>query len=217
MQRRPEPELMDDPAQAAAYAEADFSEPHEAFVAYFRQRFPEFRDGRVLDLGCGPADVTMRFACAYPDAQVLGIDGAQAMLALGRQAVLAAGLAGRIVLEHHRLPHPLPSHFDAIISNSLLHHLPDPMVLWQSIRACGKPGAAVLVMDLARPNDDSAASQLVEAHAGEAPMLLKRDFHHSLLAAYRPEEVWQQLQRAELGHFRVETVSDRHFIVWGRR
>ena len=49
MQRVPEPELMDDPAQALAYAGADFSEPHQAFVAHFRERFPDFHSGSVLD------------------------------------------------------------------------------------------------------------------------------------------------------------------------
>ena len=39
MERIPEPELMDDPEQARAYASADFSEPHQAFVERFTQRF----------------------------------------------------------------------------------------------------------------------------------------------------------------------------------
>lgn len=40
MQRIPEPDLMDDDAQARAYAEADFSEPHENFIALFKQQWP---------------------------------------------------------------------------------------------------------------------------------------------------------------------------------
>jgi hypothetical protein len=53
MQHIPEPELMTDPAQAQAYAEADFSAPHDAFVAHFAARFPDFKTGSVLDLGWG--------------------------------------------------------------------------------------------------------------------------------------------------------------------
>ena len=67
MKRIPEPELMDDPEQARAYALADFSEPHQAFIDHFARCFPRHRPRRVLDLGCGPADVTIRFARAYPD------------------------------------------------------------------------------------------------------------------------------------------------------
>jgi len=36
-----------------------------------------------------------------------------------------------------------------------------------------------------------------------------------LLAAYRPDEVRQQLARAGLEDLTVEVVSDRHMIVWG--
>ena len=67
MERIPEPELMDDPAQAYAYANADFSEPHQAFVERFTQCFPGHAPRRVLDLGCGAADITIRFARAYAD------------------------------------------------------------------------------------------------------------------------------------------------------
>src|SRR5947199_4663 len=64
MERTPEPELMDEQEQSAAYAAADWSEAHEKVPAHFRERFPEFGAGRVLDLGCGTADVTIRFASA---------------------------------------------------------------------------------------------------------------------------------------------------------
>jgi len=86
MERVPEPELMDDPVQAQAYAAADFSEPHAAFVRYFRERFPMHVPKRVLDLGCGPADVTLRFLAAFPGCRALAVDGSAPMLALARAA-----------------------------------------------------------------------------------------------------------------------------------
>src|SRR5574340_425911 len=90
MDRIPEPDLMDDLAQAEAYAGADFSEPHDAFVAHFRRLFREFDCGRVLDLGCGPADIGIRFCRTYPAAHLTGVDGAAAMLQFGFLAVRAA-------------------------------------------------------------------------------------------------------------------------------
>ncbi|MCP4716998.1 MAG: class I SAM-dependent methyltransferase, partial [Deltaproteobacteria bacterium] len=67
MQRIAEPELMLDKEQARAYAEADFDEPHSMFIDLFRERFREREcEGYVLDLGCGPGDITFRFARAYP-------------------------------------------------------------------------------------------------------------------------------------------------------
>jgi len=216
VERVPEPELMDDPAQALAYAMADFSEPHDAFVRHFQKLFPRFQSGRVLDLGCGAADVTIRFARACPAARLDGVDGAQAMLRLAREAVAKASLEPRISLHLLRLPAAgLKTGYDAVISNSLVHHLSQPATLWQAIARAGRRGAAVLVMDLLRPDSKEAASELVRLHAGDAPPVLARDFMNSLLAAYRPDEVAGQLRAAGLEALEVAVVSDRHWLVWG--
>src|SRR5690606_5113430 len=85
MQRIPEPELMLDPNQARAYAEADFSEPHTQFVAQLLERVgPLPAQGRALDLGCGSGDVTLRVARALPGWRLLGLDASPAMLKLAR-------------------------------------------------------------------------------------------------------------------------------------
>jgi len=216
MERIAEPELMQDWDQARAYALADFSEPHEAFVHHFQRLFPAFARGRVIDLGCGAADVTIRFARAYPHAMLIGVDGAEPMLQLGREAVARAGLESRVVLCRLRLPtDALPGEHDAVISNSLLHHLSEPAVLWEAVARAACPGAPVLIMDLLRPASKGEAVALVEWHAAGAPPLLARDFFNSLLAAYRPEEIRQQLDGAGFGHLDVDVVSDRHWLVWG--
>ena len=219
MDRIPEPELMDEVEQARAYAAADFSEPHQAFVEHFRERFAGYNPKQVLDLGCGPADISIRFARAYPQCALTGVDGAAAMLALGREAVSAGGLQPRVELIQVYLPGSLPKAggFDTLISNSLLHHLAEPMVLWDTLKANASEQAVVLVMDLLRPDSQAAAHELVERYASDEIEVLKHDFFHSLLAAYCPEEVDVQLRQAGLAdHLQVELVSDRHFIVWGR-
>ena len=216
MERIPEPELMEDGEQARAYALADFSEPHDAFVRHFQRLFPFFAEGRVIDLGCGAADVTIRFARAYPQATLLGIEGAEPMLQLGREAVARAGLDSRIVLRRLRLPSAaLDGDHDAVISNSLLHHLAEPATLWRALAQAARPGAPVLIMDLLRPASREAALALVRLHAGDAPPVLARDFMNSLLAAYRPDEVRRQLRVTGLMHLDVEVVSDRHWLVSG--
>jgi len=217
MQRIPEPELMDEAAQARAYAEADFSEPHQAFVERFRERFPGHRQRRVLDLGCGAADITIRFARAHPESKLTGVDGAAAMLRLAREAVARAGLAQRISLVEARLPESaLPRRtFDTVICNSLLHHLADPQTLWNACAEYAAPGAAIWVMDLRRPDSRELAERLVREHAGAEPEILQRDFFNSLLAAYRAEEITAQLARAGLARFKAEAVGDRHVIVYG--
>jgi ubiquinone/menaquinone biosynthesis C-methylase UbiE len=217
-----EPELMDDPAQARAYSEADFSEAHQAFADEVARRFPTLRDGSdltILDAGCGPADVTVRVALACPSVSIVGVDGAREMLRLGRQRIAAAGLERRVVLEYDVLPSEslLQRSFDGLVSNSLLHHLAEPGVLWQLVHRCVRPGGPVAVMDLRRPSTTDHADRLVQQYAADAPDVLKSDFRNSLCAAFRVDEVRAQLEAAGLPHLLVDTTSDRHLLVSGRR
>ncbi len=222
MQRIPEPDLMDDDAQARAYAEADFDEPHEHFIKLFKAQWPEREiTGRVLDLGCGPADISIRFARAFPNCEIEGVDGADEMLAYGIKAVAAAELSKRIDLTHSYLPDEelMQQSFDVVISNSLLHHLKDPMTLWQTICACAKSesdsGAPVFIMDLMRPANEAEVLRLVEQYVADEPEVLQHDFQRSLYAAYRVDEVRAQLDAAGLEALKVEAVSDRHLVVAG--
>jgi len=218
MRRVLEPELMDDEAQARAYAEADFEEPNARFAAMCAGFIGELPAGAaVLDLGCGPGDITLRIASANPAVEVHGVDGSAAMLALG-EAALAAHPGLRVSFIAGLVPDAeLPrARYQAVVSNSLLHHLHDPAGLWRMIRARGVAGAPVLVMDLKRPASEEAAQALVDQYAAGEPEVLQRDFYNSLLAAFEPEEVRDQLAAAGLGHLVVEETSDRHLVVRGR-
>ncbi len=217
MDRIPEPELMDEDEQARAYAEADFEEPHAHCLDLLLESIPEFPDeGIAVDLGCGPGDITLRFARHFPKWQVDGIDGAAAMLHYGQQDLMRSGLSERVRLIHGYLPleqFPRDS-YDFIFSNSLLHHLADPMVLWNTVKQAGTSGTPVFIMDLARAENQEEAKRLVDEYAAGEPNILRTDFFHSLCAAYRPEEVQAQLKEAQL-ELEVRQVTDRHLIVWG--
>lgn len=213
--RLPEPELMDDTEQAQAYAAADFSAPHSMFVNLLRVNCPEITSGRVLDLGCGPGDITRRCAEALPVLTFEAIDGSKAMLDCAHKFTAAAGLQGRITYHHKLIQDIEPDGkvWDAIISSSLLHHLPDPALLWEVIKRFSSANTKVFVMDLYRPDSNAEAIALTERLTQGAPAVSKRDFYNSLLAAYRPEEVEAQLRNAGLTNLKVRTVSDRHMII----
>jgi len=208
---------MDDPEQALAYARADFTQVNQGFVDRFRAQFPSFGKGRVLDLGCGPADIPIRLAKVLPSIQITAVDASEAMLGLAQRDIHSAGLGANITLVQARLPGlPLRGEtFDAVVSNSLLHHLPDPSAFWDEVRRLGRPNARLLIMDLRRPRSARAARELVDAAAAGEPAILRRDFFNSLLAAFTLGEVDRQLGRAGLGHLRARIVSDRHWAVAG--
>lgn len=216
MERKLEPELMDDPKQVEAYGNADFEEENQGFVKRFREYFPEFAQGMVLDLGCGPGDIPIRFARLYPDCRVIGIDASAPMIQLGEQAVQQAGLTDRITLRYERYEEVAGARIaDAAISNSLLHHLPNPLQFWQKLRQLVKPGAPVLVMDLLRPESPEAAQAIVDQYAANEPDILRRDFYNSLLAAFTEDEIGSQLARMNLTRLLIDIPDDRHWVVGG--
>lgn len=226
--RRPEPELMEGDEQAAAYAAADFSVEDGALVDRFAVLAGEaWGDGQgraVLDLGCGPGNICERLARRWPAARVLGLDGAAAMLAIAEERRRRADppLVG---LAYRQVTFPLDpmataalraeGPWAAVVSNSVLHHLHEPAVFWQTLRDLAPPAALLLLRDLRRPADEDQRRALVQRHAASAPAVLRHDFAASLAAAFTPAEVEAQLLQAGLTGLQVRPLGDRHLEVWG--
>lgn len=219
MQRIPEPEeLMDEAEQAQAYADADFSAANKLFVELLEQLPSGMLHGRLLDLGCGPADIPLLLAARHPELSIDAVDGAQAMLKLAKQRLVEnteAGRRVRLLCEYLPSPRLAHQHYQLVVSNSLLHHLVDPGVLWDTVKNCAQPGAQILIMDLARPTSELALDALVETYAIDAPDVLRRDFRNSLMAAYTVGEIHDQLHTADLDYLDVSMVSDRHLAISG--
>jgi len=253
MERIVEPELMDDPLQARAYAEADFDRSDQAFAQRFLALWgPPFPSPRqpgagwgageaIVDLGCGPGNITFRLATALPQARVVGLDGAATMVALAQERRQRhPDLWPQLRFEQLSLPLTqvsspglgplavLGGPFAAVVSNSLLHHLHDPLVLWHAIGQLAAPGAMVYIKDLRRPASAAEADALTQRYAAGAPAVLRRDFRASLAAAFTAVEVEAQLAQApQLGSatgtkaaawsgFTVAEVDDRYLEIHGR-
>ena len=223
MQRIPEPELMDEAGQVLAYAQADFAASDAAMVERLAQLCDEDPGTALVDLGCGPGNISLLLAARWPAAKVLGLDGAPRMLAVARERLAGAPLelANRLRFEQTLLPlaaaGKLEAHFSAVVCNSLLHHLHDPAVLWQTVTQLGAPGAFVYVQDLRRPASPEAVEALVAAEMASAPEVLRCDYRASLHAAFTVVEVEQQLEQAGLtAQLQVAPRQERYLEVWGR-
>jgi trans-aconitate 2-methyltransferase len=212
MERVVEPELMDEAGQVAAYAEADFAASDQALVERLAAVAGPRTFARAVDLGCGPGNITFRLQARFPGLELLGLDGAPSMIAAAQARAGAAGPR----FEVRRFPGvDAPRDRDLVVSNSLLHHLHEPAVLWAEVRRWAAPGAFVFVADLYRPTSTQEALRLVERYTAGAPGVLRTDFHNSLLAAFDDAELRGQLEAAGLGHFTVEYPDDRHVFLYG--
>jgi len=215
LERIPEPELMFD-EEVEAYRTADFSEVNSDFV--LRALKLAGPRGRAVDLGTGPADIPILLCRLAPGWRVLAVDASADMVRAARAARAAAGLAKRVEIlraDATRLRR-VRGGFDLVISNSLLHHLSDPVPFWREVgRLAGKKGV-IFVQDLTRPPSRARARALVRQHAGDQSPLLKELFYRSLLAAFTPLEVRAQLRAAGLRGLRISRPSDRHLEISGR-
>ena len=221
MERILEPELMCDKVQAEAYAYADFEEPHSRIIELFKTEFPHAEiDCSILDLGCGPGDVTFRFARCFPDVRIDAIDGSAAMIELAIKRQADENDVGKKInfIEGFIPCEAIPmANYGLIISTSFLHHLHDSSVLWDSIHKYAQCETIIFVCDLFRPESREEAMQIVNKYSANEPEVMKKDFYNSLLAAFKPDEIEQQLSSACLSELSVKVVSDRHVIVYGEK
>ncbi|MEM6998637.1 MAG: class I SAM-dependent methyltransferase [Pseudomonadota bacterium] len=217
MQRIPEPELMTEKEQAIAYANADFEEPHKHFLELLKESIGTqlFESGKAADLGCGAADISIRFIKSFPNYTIDAFDGAAAMLDEAKKALKRSGLNNVVNLIEKYIDVSTLSEqkYDLIFSNSLLHHLHDPLLLWNCIKSA-KGDPSVFIMDLMRPENDEQVEQFVKNYSIGEPEILQRDFRASLKAAFTPDEVKSQLDEAGLDGFTIKVVSDRHFTIY---
>lgn len=217
MKRIPEPELMETMEQAEAYDKADFSEAHGRRVELFSARYGRDVTGTVLDLGCGSGDILERFAKKFSNASFLGVDGSEPMLELSRRRMTKAGLSTRMKFLRAFIPSPdIPrDDYSVIMSHSLLHHLHEPAVLWNTVKQLARKDSFVFVADLRRPASEQDVAAIVEKLSGNEPDVLKTDFYNSLCAAFTADEISAQLKAAGL-NLKVEEAGDIHILVYGQ-
>ena len=217
MERQPEPELMDLPEEARAYARAKFPEVMESILARLLELSAGRETARLVDLGTGPGTIPIMIAKARPGWQITAVDGAKSMLTIAGVSVKMAGVAERVKLHLADVKSTgLPEEsFDIVFCSSVVHHMPDPGPLWQEIKRLAAPGALVFVRDLRRPDSENEAKQLVAKHGGDQSELLQEEFYRSLLSAFKVEEIRKQLDAAGLNNLKVEALADRYLDVYG--
>ena len=85
MKRTPEPELMKKKEQVISYAEADFSEGEVNLINQINQYLLKKNislgeKDLIVDLGCGPGNISEKLAIKWPKTEVVGIDGSKEMI-----------------------------------------------------------------------------------------------------------------------------------------
>jgi ubiquinone/menaquinone biosynthesis C-methylase UbiE len=206
-----EPEVMDSVDDARDYDAMDHAEVNHVFVLDFLAAWDSANP--VLDVGTGTAQIPIELCLRHPFAEVVAIDLAEHMLELARENVRRTGFVPRIRLdrENARSMSFADGALAAVMSNSIVHHIPEPtFVIGEIVRVC-RPGGTIFVRDLMRPPDEDTVRRFVEAYAGGANEHQRRLFADSLRAALTVAEMQALVAARGFDPNTVRATSDRHW------
>jgi len=231
-----EPEVMDTPEEARDYDAMDHSGVNAVFVDDFlaallpnpRAAIRGLSPLRVLDAGTGtaqiPIELCSRFAARSkmhrnPPLKIVATDLAGEMLQVAERNVESAGFAEAIELARvdcKSLPEADGS-FDAVMSNSIVHHIPEPKSVLAEMWRVLKPGGLLFVRDLLRPPDLATLDGLVETYAGDENAHQRKMFRDSLQAALTLEELRDVLSDVGIPPEAAAQTTDRHWTLCALR
>lgn len=206
-----EPEVMDTLEEAQDYDSMNHQHVNQRFVSDVLDF--EINTGDLLDLGTGTAQIPVHFCSQCPEVRIMAVDMAVHMLDLARYNIEAAGFTERIQLaqcDAKDLPQG-DATFDAVISNSIVHHIPDPMMCLREAVRVTKSGGRLFIRDLMRPDTEDQLEVFVETYAGDENEHQQKMFRESLHAALSLEEIRGGVTSLGFEPESVQATSDRHW------
>lgn len=219
LERILEPEVMDTAEEARDYDAIDHATVNRLFVDDLLAVLAAEGIFGVLDLGTGTAQIPIELCGRTPRLTIVAADAAAEMLAVAATNVDRAGLSARIELkltDAKRLPFE-DGEFAAVISNSIIHHIPEPeAVLAEAVRVTA-PGGLLFFRDLMRPADRATLDWLVDTYAAGANEHQRRMFAESLHAALTLSEIRQMVAALGFSPDSAQATSDRHWTWSARR
>ncbi len=193
-EREPEPDLVMDLDEAVeAFARAGqpngiLSGVHAFYVEHACRML---RPGdRVLDLGCGPAQLLGRIAALNSGASFIGVDYSRPMIEEARRSLDSSNVELRMD-DMTDLSSVETGSVDVVLSSMAMHHLPDTAHLrrcFQAMERVMAPGARVFVADFGRLKSVKSIEYFVRRAVPLDEPRLEHDYRASLRAAFSTEE-----------------------------
>lgn len=215
-----EPEVMDTVAEAVDYNSMDHSAVNRVFVDDFLIALAKLKTSsmaapRVFDAGTGTALIPLELLKRGVPVAITASDLAEQMLVVARENVAKAGFDNSITLvlrDCKRLPDQTGT-YDAVMSNSIVHHIPEPGLVLAELWRVLKPGGLLFVRDLMRPTDQSTLDDIVQTYSGDSNTHQQQMFRDSLRAALTVDEVGRLLAGLGILQEAVQATSDRHWTI----
>ena len=229
MERIPEPELMNKKEQVISYDEADFSEGEVNLINQInhyllRNNISLNEEDLIVDLGCGPGNISEKLALKWPNTQVVGIDGSKEM-------ILRAEYNRNIKINQKKLNNLryicwdikdiksnnflFKKEISLLVSNSLIHHITYLEDFFNTIKSLSSNITVNFHKDLKRPLDEKSALELKLQCSKKYNEILTNDYYASLRASYTLKELKNFTLENNLSSLEVFEDGDKYLIVYG--
>ena len=229
MERIPEPELMAEKEQVISYDEADFSEGevnliNQIHYYLLRKNISLGEKDLIVDLGCGPGNISEKLAIKWPNTEVIGIDGSKEM-------ILRAEYNKNISNNQKKLKNLLyicsdikdiksdnflfNKEISLLVSNSLIHHITYIEDFFNTIKSLSSNSTVNFHKDLKRPLDEKSALELKAQCSKIYNETLTNDYYASLKASYTFKELKNFTLKNNLSSLEVFEDGDKYLIVYG--
>ena len=229
MERIPEPELMEEKKQVISYDEADFSEGEVNLINQIdhyllRKNISLGEKDLIVDLGCGPGNISEKLAIKWPNTEVIGIDGSKEM-------ILRAEYNKNISNNQKKLKNLryicsdikdiksdnflFKKEISLLVSNSLIHHITYIEDFFKTIKSLSSNSTVNFHKDLKRPLDEKSALELKAQCSKIYNETLTNDYYASLKASYTFKELKNFTLENNLSSLEVFEDGDKYLIVYG--
>ena len=228
MERIPEPELMVEKEQVISYDEADFSEGEVNLINqinYYllRKNISLGEKDLIVDLGCGPGNISEKLAIKWPNTEVVGIDGSKEMILRAEynknistnQKLKNLRYICSEIIDIKSNKFFLKKKISLLVSNSLIHHITHLEDFFNTIRSLSSNITVNFHKDLKRPLDEKSALELKAECSTKYNEILTNDYYASLRASYSFKELKNFILENDLSSLDVFEEGENYLIVYG--
>lgn len=203
---------------AIKYAEFAKDTPamREAYTVLAKRVVAVMSEGSFLEVGPGPAFVSIEISKRIPRAQIIGLDISETMIGIGRRNVAEAGLSERIIFRHGdaaKMPFD-DAEFDFVVSSGSLHHWNKPVEVFDEIYRVLKLGQPALVYDVRK---DTPKEKVDEFSRHIKSRFMRWGLRHSVGESYTRQGIEELLSRTRFNEAERIELDDLGMFIWLRR